>query len=83
VICMLPLLYSPNYSIFFILQYFCEIIVTLPSIQLPYLIAPSSLSLSLSLSLIMQSQCQSLKFLTFLIKRNLDYKNLQRSGHYK
>ena len=44
VICMLPLPYSPNCSIFFILRYFCEIIVTLPSIQLPSLIAPSSLS---------------------------------------
>ena len=39
VICMLPLPYPPNYSIFFILQSFCEIIVTLPSIQLPSVIA--------------------------------------------
>ena len=44
VICMLPLPYSPNYSFFFILQSFCDIIVMLPSIQHPSLISPSSLS---------------------------------------
>ena len=44
VICMLPLLYLPNYLFFFLLRFFCEIIVTLPSIQLPYLITLSSLS---------------------------------------
>ena len=44
VICMLPLPYSTNCLVFFILQSFCEIIMTLSSIQLPSLIAPSSLS---------------------------------------
>ena len=45
VIYMLPLPYLPNSSIFFILRLICKIIVTLPWIQLPPLIAPSSLLL--------------------------------------
>jgi hypothetical protein len=44
VICMLPLAYLVNCLVFFILRSFCEIIVTLPLIQLSSLIAPSSLS---------------------------------------
>ena len=46
VICMLPLPYSSNYSVFFIMRSFWEITVMLPSIQLSSLIAPSSLSIA-------------------------------------
>ena len=44
VICMMPLPYLPNCPIFFTLRSFCEIIVTLHLIQLPFFITPRSLS---------------------------------------